>query len=495
MILSSCEVDGMISKYLSIDIGASSGRAVVVIKDKQTLRLDEAYRFKTKSYEKEGLHYWDFNDLFKEVVTGIEKAFFLHEEIKSIGIDTFGVDYGRLDQNGTLNSDPLCYRNKRFIESSTLFHESYSKEALYSLTGIQYLPFNTIYQLYDHVRHNQLNKQETILLLPNLIGYFLTGNKQTEVTNASTTALYDSRTNRFVETLFEVDKQKNSFASLVNPGVILGETLETFNFPKTPVINVCSHDTASAFVSTRILKNQALISSGTWSLVGTILAKPKRSKEALRCNFTNELGYLGQTRFLKNIMGMWLINESRSELMKSNEDLSFFDLEKKAISSEPFLAFIDPDDEIFLTKGSMIERMRTYLEKTNQNIPIKTEGMLRVIYESLAFKYRYTIEQLEKVLQRPMDEILIIGGGSQSKLLNQMTANFCKKRVITGAVEATVLGNAIVQMHYFKEIKTIKSGQTLIEKSFKGTVYEPTECEACEEAYERFLKLIEGDKS
>lgn len=493
MILSTRKgAQSMKSKYLSIDIGASSGRAIVIIVDKEKIQIDEVYRFLNETLFIDDKLYWNFNQLIAEVKKGILLSYEKYPDLKSIGIDTWGVDYGLIDFDGNLIGQPRCYRDDRNHQAKAQFHQVYDSKLLYRSTGIQQLPFNTIYQLFDDYSNKELfNQTKHILLLPNLIGYFLTGQIATELTNASTTSMLNANTKTWISEPSIIQAFTSKFPNLVKPATMLGTLNSIPGLPPVPVINICSHDTASAFVSTRLSEEQVLISSGTWSLIGTNLSKPNLSEASMDLNFTNELGMNHQTRFLKNVMGMWILNETKKSLELNQKSLSFFDIEKKAISSKPMTAFIDPDDAIFMGPGHMIDKIHKFLEETNQRIP-KTEGeLLRIIYESYAFKYRYTIDNMQKILKKPLTEIIIIGGGNQSKFLNQMTANYTKRKVITGAKEATVLGNGLVQMLYFKDIKTIKKGQTMIQKSFENHTYEANYCVDCDEGYERFLSIIE----
>lgn len=482
----------MKSKYLSIDIGASSGRAIVIIVDKDKIQIDEVYRFLNETLSIDDKLYWNFDQLISEVKKGISKSYEKHPDVKSIGIDTWGVDYGLIDRAGNLIGQPRCYRDDRNHRAKDNFHQDYDASTLYRLTGIQQLPFNTIYQLYDDYSNKVLfNQISHILLLPNLIGYALTGQMATELTNASTTSMLNANTKTWISDPTIVQDFTSKFPNLVKPATLLGTLNAIPGLPPLPVINICSHDTASAFVSTRLSEEQVLISSGTWSLIGTNLSKPNLSETSMDLNFTNELGMNNQTRFLKNVMGMWILNETKKLLELNHKPLSFFDIEKKAISSKPMTAFIDPDDAIFMGPGNMVDKIHKFLNETNQPIP-KTDGeLLRIIYESYAFKYRYTIDNMQKILKKPLTEIVIIGGGNQSKFLNQMTANYTHRKVITGAKEATVLGNGLVQMLYFKDIKTIKKGQTMIQKSFETHSYEVSYCVDCDEGYQRFLSIIE----
>jgi sugar (pentulose or hexulose) kinase len=334
------------------------------------------------------------------------------------------------------------------------------------------------------------NKAKWILLMPDLIAYHLTGEVSTEITNASTTSLYSHKKQDWLGLKEEFYKISHKFPTLVKPGTLKGHLKASFGLKQLPIISICSHDTASAYISVKQKDSQALINSGTWSLVGKIIKQPIIKQTVLEYGFTNETGMFHHVRFLKNIMGFWIINQIKADLEKHQETYSFFKLEKKAISAEPFQYFIDPDDNIFLEPGHMIDKVNMYFEKTNQKQTHDIGVILRCVYESLAFKYRLTIERLELITKYHIDDIMIIGGGNQSDLLNQFTANLTNRKIIIGPTEATVLGNALVQMYYFRDVKTIKSGQNLIENSFEQIVYEPDYCNEYEKAYERFKSII-----
>lgn len=484
------------SVYLTLDIGASSGRLFAVITDDSKIELDEISRFQNKIYKNgEGL-YWDFGHLFLEIVNALKKGIDKYPKAKSLGIDTWGVDYGFIDEKGKLIENPRCYRDSRSIHAKKKFELEFSKEDLYHQTGTQQLPFNTIYQLYDDYINQKdlIKKSKWMLLIPDLISYYLTGEISTEVTNASTTSLFDSKRTSWISLNHEFFDLTKRFSTLVKPATLKGYLKDEFKIGKLPVISVCSHDTASAFISVKNHYQQAIISSGTWSLIGKSIESPIIDEKALTYGFTNELGMFNHIRFLKNVMGLWIINQIKADLEKQQDSLSFFELEKKAISAEPFKYFIDPDDDIFLEPNHMINKVNQYFEKTEQHQTSDISIILRAVYESLAFKYRLTIEQLEKITDESIDHIIIIGGGNQSDLLNQFTANLTKRKIIIGPTEATVLGNALAQMYYFRDIKSLKSGQNMIENSYDQKIFEPDYCNDYEKAYKRFKKIIGNEE-
>ena len=482
----------MAETYLAIDLGASSGRTFVVKKEKNRITIDEIYRFQNKVTVKDDHIFWDFKSLMNDIIMGIKQSFSQYPEISSIGIDSWGVDYGFISDQGQLIENPFCYRDQRGENSSYVFHQTFSKENLYRLTGIQYLPFNTIYQLLDDISQPgfNLHQVKAVMLIPDVIGYLLTGQMTTELTNASTTSLLNTNTKTWIKEVSELTSLIEKFPPIAKPGTIKGYLKPDLGLSQIPVIHVCSHDTASAFASIHLEQHQVLISSGTWSLVGTLLKKPINSRISQHMNFTNEIGLNQHIRFLKNVMGLWILNQVKETLNQRGLHYNFFDMEKMAMTSEPFRYFIDPDDPMFIKPGDMIERIYQFFEKTEQDKPKNISSVYRAVYESLAFKYRYVIEQLEILIGHQLNEIVIVGGGNQSRLLNQFTANLTNRKVIIGPTEATVLGNALVQMYATKSIKSYKTGQKMIMQNFNGQSIEPMYCTAYDDAYKKFLKII-----
>ncbi len=356
------------------------------------------------------------------------------------------------------------------------------------------MSLNTIYQIYDDLKNNNtVNCANTILLLPNLIGYYLTGAKSSEITHASTTSLLNAKTKKWINEIDELNEIISKFPKLQQPATLLGYTKESLGVGRVPVINVCSHDTASAFTSVDVSSDTVIISSGTWSLIGTQLEKPILTEKAKQMNFTNELGFLNQTRFLKNTMGMWVINHIKKELDKKGKKYSFSNLEKKALLAKPFQRWIDLDHDIFQQPNNMLEKLEEYFKITNQEIVKDENTIIRMIYENMALKYRYVIESMESILNKKFSKIVIIGGGNQSKFLNRLIANITKKEVLIGPQEASVLGNGIVQMVYFNDLKDINEGKKMIKNTCEGEIYYPEDDLDYDKHYETFKKHIKKE--
>lgn len=483
--------------YLAIDIGASSGRHMIVTKQNDIF-LDEIYRFENNFYEKEGHFFWSHKRLFEEVKKGIKLAIKKYPTLKSIGIDTWGVDYTYINKDGKIIRDPISYRDTRGLTVKDELYKVIPKDKLYNQTGIQYINFNTIYQMYHDTLHfkEDIKQAHKMLMFPDLIGYYLTNEIALEYTNFSTTNMMDVKSSKAIKDIEKLGIAKKLLPNIVKPGNFLGY-LDIFEatelkHKKIKVFNVCSHDTASAFASVKKEKGVAILSAGTWSLLGTITDEPILNKKAKENNFTNEAGIQG-TRFLKNIMGMWIINQCKLKWESGGQRLTYKALEKKALLSKQYKCFIDPDAAIFNNKDNMPLNVQTYCRETNQEVPETIGEITRTVYESLAFKYRYVLERLEETLGYPIHKIIMIGGGTQSNMLNELTRKLTQREVEIGPIEATVLGNSIVQMLANQDIDSISEGQDLISKhhtKVNSKVFDSND----ELAYSRFLKLIDGER-
>jgi len=489
-----------IYKFLAFDFGASSGRAMLAKFDGEKITLEEKHRFSNDPVTVNGGMYWDVLRLFHEIKQGILKcANSGDRDIDCIGIDTWGVDYGLLDKNDELLGNPHHYRDTRtngLIEKAC---EVVSKEEIYQKTGIAFNWFNTIFQLYSEKLSGStaLKEAKTLLFMPDLFNFFLTGVKKTEYTIASTAQMFDSENFVWAEDLLKkLDIPTDIYADMIYPGEQVGvlkkELAEELGVGQIPVIAVASHDTGSAVASVPVTdtKDFIYISSGTWSLMGVELDKPIISQEALSCNFTNE-GCVNKTiRFLKNKMGLWLIQESRRQWEREGTLLSFDELEKQANEAKPFESLIDPDYEAFQTPGNMPEKIRDYCRMTNQPVPETKGEIIRCIAQSLAFRYRYTIENMEKVTGRKFSVINIVGGGIKDKMICRFTANATKRAVHAGPVEATSIGNVLVQAMASGAIKDLTEARKIVKNSFDITLYEPQDSEAWDEAYKKWCEIV-----
>lgn len=487
-------------KFLAFDFGASSGRAMLATFDGEKITLEEKHRFSNDPVNINGDLHWDVLRLFFEIKQGILKcANSGDRDIDCIGIDTWAVDYGLLDENDKLIGNPYHYRDTR---TEGMYDEAFklvSKEDIYKETGIAFNWFNTIFQLLAARINNDtaLKNAKTLLMMPDLFNFFLTGVKKTEYTNASTTQLYNSE--RYEWSYDLMDKMgipKDIFTDVIDAGTIVGtvkpELAEELGIAEVPVVAVASHDTGSAVVSVPVPNQDDFIyiSSGTWSLMGVELKAPNVSDKALEHNFTNEGGINRTIRFLKNIMGLWLIQESRRQWAREGEELSFDELERQANAAEPFASMIDPDYPAFQTPGNMPRRIREYCEKTGQKIPETKGEVIRCIAQSLAFRYRATVEGMEEVTGNKYNVVNIVGGGIKDKMICQFTANATKRTVSTGPVEATSIGNVIVQAMAMGAIKNLDEGRQVVKNSFDIKDYTPEDTEAWDAAYEQWKEII-----
>ncbi len=489
-------------KYLAIDLGASSGRGIVGSFDGEKLSLRENCRFANEPVKACDRLHWDILRIYHEIKNSIRQSVLDRDEVVSIGIDTWGVDYGLIDKHGRLMSNPVHYRDPRTAGIVDYIRKTsgISTEEIYAITGIQSMDFNTIYQLASERRSDpdMLGRAEKLLFIPDLLNYFLTGKMATEHTIASTGAVLDAEKRTMADDLLSaLGIPPSLFAPLTKPGNRLGgllpSVLEEVGGLRAEVINVASHDTASAVISVPKVDHGSdliYISSGTWSLMGTELASPLINSETCSLNFTNEGGAEDSVRFLKNIMGLWIIQEARRQWKREGKDFSFAMLESMAASSKPFACLINPDDKRFALPGNMPERIVEFCRESGQYVPGSVGEIVRCIYESLALKYRMTAERLILLTGIRPSGINIVGGGSKDGFLNQMTASACGMQVITGPTEATAIGNIAIQAIASGEIKNIREAREIVANSFAPEYFAPRDTGAWDEAYSRFVKLI-----
>lgn len=486
-------------RVLAFDFGASSGRAILGTFDGEKITLNEIHRFSNDPVKVGDTLYWDILRLFHEIKQGILKAKHLGG-FDSIGIDTWGVDFGLIGCDGALLENPVHYRDERnngMIEDAD---KIISKEELYSLTGIQFMQFNTLYQLLSLKlkRPHILERTKRLLFMPDLMSYMLTGEIFSEYSIATTSQLVDLKTGEWSYSLMDrFGFPKDIFAPIVKTGTEIGrlraDIAEELGVDRVKVIAVAGHDTQSAVTAVPSLqKDFAFISSGTWSLLGTESDKPFLTKEAMDFNITNEGGFEGSIAFLKNICGLWLIQESRRQWIREGEEHSYAELERFALDAEPFKCFIDPDAPDFLTMGDLPNRIREFCRRTNQYVPRTKGEIVRCIYESLSMKYKYTLSGIEKCTKKVYDKIHVVGGGVKDTFLCALTADSCNRTVCAGPIEATVLGNISVQLLADGSIESIEKAREIISRCEDIRVYEPKNPEAYDAAYDRFLSILNG---
>ena len=487
----------MTKRVLAFDFGASSGRAIIGCFDGDKITLEEVHRFSNDPVSVGGTVYWDVLRLFYEIKQGIIKAK-IAGGFDSIGIDTWGVDFGLIDSEGKLMENPVHYRDARTVGLVDEAFKTMPKEKLYGITGSQFMELNTLFQLISLKKYRpwMLERADKMLFMPDLFGYMLTGKMCAEYSIASTSQLLDLDKRTWSKEILDAFGIKESvFAPLVQPGTVLGElskeVCEECGVDPVPVISVCGHDTQSAITSVPCEDGDfAFLSSGTWSLFGTELDKPIVNETSMNINITNEGGFDGSTGFLKNIIGLWLIQESRRQWKREGKEYSYADLEKLALAAEPFKCFIDPDAPEFVPHGNIPERVREFCRKTGQYVPETVGEIMRCIYESLAMKYRLTFEKLRECTERDYPVIHVIGGGTKDGLLCQMTANSCDRTVKAGPIEATVMGNVAVQLMSDGSVKNIGQARKIVADSSELKTFEPKDTDKWAEAYEDFLKII-----
>lgn len=471
-------------RYLAIDIGASSGRHIIGTLENGKLKLEEVYRFDNVQIHQNGHDCWDIHNLWNGVIEGLKECRKKNLIPDTIGIDTWAVDYVLLNENDEVLGDAVAYRDQRTQGMKEVVNSFLPEDELYKKTGIQYQPFNTIYQLMALKQEHpeQLDEAKWFLMIPEYLNYRLTGIKQNEYTNATSTNMINAFTKTWDKEIIDALKYPDIFHHLKEPGTVLGplsrEIEELVGFSST-VMLPATHDTGSAFLAIPAKDEQAVyISSGTWSLLGVENEMPITSLESMRQNFTNEGGAWYRYRYLKNIMGLWMIQSIRRELngtayikgkQKANRKekiWSFPDLIEEAKKHESFTSIVDVNKDCFLSPESMIEEIKKECERTQQQVPEEIGELMQCVYNSLALCYKNAIENLEKITDKHFTSINIVGGGSQDDYLNMKTAQATQRIVYAGPVEGTAIGNLIVQMIASKEIQNLQEARNIIKMSF-----------------------------
>ena len=463
-------------KVLAFDFGASNGRAIVGDFDGKQLKMEVIHRFPNSPVEKDGGLYWDFEKLFGEVKEALTKC----GDVESIGVDTWGVDFGLLDKDGNLLRDPRNYRDDYSKPMVAVAQERVGKSELYKKTGIQTMNFNTLFQLLavNEKEPELMEKVDKFLFMPDLVNYMLTGEEAIEYTIASTSQMVNAMSRDWDFDIIEkAGLNKDIFLPIKKTGETVGELKPEFNHPGVKVIAVGSHDTASAVVSVPFENygSEAYISSGTWSLMGLELDEPVLNEVSEKFDVTNEGGVGGKIRYLKNIMGLWIIQQCRAQWKKEGDEVSFDEMSELAEIATRHIAYIDPDDELFTPPGDMPSRIVEYCKKTGQYVPQTKGEILRVAMESLVFKYRNTLEALEEIAGNRIDTIHIIGGGSQDELICRFAASASGRTITAGPVEATAIGNMMVQLMALGQVKSLEEIREVVKNSAVIKTYKPEE--------------------
>jgi rhamnulokinase len=484
--------------YLAIDLGAESGRAVLGnLGDSVKLQMKVLHRWPTGMIDVLGTLHWDILGIYREIVNGINAcATECGDNIDSIGIDTWGVDFGLFDEQGTLLGNPVAYRDQHRILAMDEFLTKMPRERLYELTASQINYINSIFQLYAFAREKspQLKITRDLLFIPDILNYFLTGNKATEFSFATTSQLYNLRTMAWENEIFtKLGISSNMMQQVVPHGTVVGKLTEGIcketGVKAIPVLTVGSHDTASAVAACPIPgDNAAYISSGTWSLMGIESREPIISSQAFKYNFTNEGGICDTFRVLKNLTGLWLLQECRREWLKTKE-YGYAELSNMGMKTASIGAVIDPNAAEFIKPESMPQAIADYCRAKGLPVPQSIGEFVRTIMESLALAYRYTLSQLEEISGRKLTQINIIGGGSQNQMLCQFAADANGLPVYAGPVEATAIGNLLVQAMALGKIGSHRELREIVKRSFPLTEYKPQHNGYWDEAYGRFLKI------
>lgn len=483
------------SRVLAFDLGASSGRAMLGRLEGGAISLEELHRFPNDPVQAGGRLYWDILRLLHEIKQGLLKAKAKGYRPESLGIDTWGVDFGLLGESGELLGNPYHYRDAGVNSAMERVLNEQSAEKVFDSTGIQLMSINTLYQLASIAGSSSplLRESKHFLMIPALLRFYLTGVMANEFTLATTTQAFNPRQGDWDDELLNaVGAPRSLFDEVVQPGTEVGrlssEICEELGVEPTPVIAVAEHDTGSAVAAVPAERpGFAYLSCGTWSLIGTEVEEPVITERSRQLNFTNEGGVYGTYRLLKNIMGLWILQESRREWERQGTDYSFPELVTLAGEAAPFACFLDVDDDLFLQPGDMPARIADYCRKSGQTPPTTPGAVVRAIMEGLAFKYRYALGQTEELAGKTFDGLHMVGGGIQNALLCQWTASAIGKPVWAGPIEGSAIGNMLVQWIARGQIRDIWEARSIVRKSFPIKRYEPEDRAEWAEAYGRYL--------
>ena len=489
--------------FIAADLGASSGRVVAGRLDQTRLHLDELHRFPNGPINVAGHLHWDCLALWQNIQDGLRIAATKHgSSVECIGVDTWGVDFGLLTSNGELVGNPYHYRDARTQGTMASVFETISREAIFEETGLQFMELNTLYQLWAMNRANSplLAAADSFLMMPDLFHWLMTGEKANEFTNATTTQFYNPRTRSWANRLLEqLNLSTNILGEIVPPGTVLGrirkDVSDATGIGRVQIVLPGTHDTASAVMAVPAESNPGeslnwcYISSGTWSLMGVETANPIINDRCRELNFTNEGGVGGTIRVLKNIAGLWLVQECRRIWKQEGKSWSWDQLVAAAEQATELRSVIDPDDSSFVAPQSMPEAIRVYCQRKGQEVPQDEGAMIRCILEGLALRYRAVLGWLEELLGHRIETIHIVGGGSKNRLLCQLAADACNRIVVAGPIEATAIGNITMQAVASKELGSIQDARALVRESFPLERYEPRRPLRWDEAFQRFQNL------
>ncbi|GIW81723.1 MAG: L-fuculose kinase [Gemmatales bacterium] len=488
----------MQKRILAFDLGAESGRAILGRFDGNTISLDIVHRFANGPVRTLDTLHWDVLRLYQEMIHGMRRCASEFGGADSIGIDTWGVDFALLGRHDHLLGNPRHYRDPHTETILETALERVDKWEIFRQTGIQFMRINTLFQLLAMQRDRSpiLEVAQSLLLIPDLFNFWFTGVKVNEFSDATTTQMLDPRSRNWAfDLLNRFGLPVEIFGSIVQPGTVIGPlrahlASETGLSP-VPVIAPATHDTGSAVAAVPAnARTWAYISSGTWSLMGVEIPQPIINEKTLAFNFTNEGGVGGTIRLLKNIMGLWLVQECRRIWEKQGQSYEYAQLARLAEEAPPFASIVNPDDESFLLPADMPAALAEFCRRTNQPVPQSPGEFVRCALESLALRYRWVLQRLEELTEHKIEAIHIVGGGSQNDLLCQLTADACNRPVFAGPVEATAIGNLLVQAMGLGLLQSLADAREVVRRSFALKTYEPRDSNRWDEHYERFCRLL-----
>ncbi len=483
--------------YIAVDLGASNGRIILGKFNQKEITFEELYRFSNDYVQVNDAYYWDILHLYSSIIEGL-KAYSkkYSDPIHGIGIDTWGVDFGLIDSQGRLAGNPRAYRDARGLRGMKAFHQKYGEKAAFNISGNANFEYNTLYQLYDMVQSKdpQLEAADKLLLLPDLIAYMLCGEASCEYTHASTTQMLDGRTwsKGLIDMLgIKPDLLPEVKLSGEKKSDLYPHIVESTGLSQTaPVYCVGSHDTASAVASVPAsTKNYAFLSSGTWSLMGIENDKLIINDVVFNHSFTNEGTITGGYRLLRNIMGLWIIQNCKRE-WDHKKPISWDEVVNNAKEAPAFQSFIDVDDHMFFDGSNMVGNVQQYCRNTGQKVPETIGEIARTVYESLAMCYREAFVGLEQLKGEQIDVLHIVGGGSKNDMLNQMTANAINRMVVAGPAEATAIGNLMVQIKASGGVKDLAEMRSVIRESCDVKTFSPTDVDAWADSFNRYKKIV-----
>jgi rhamnulokinase len=486
---------------LAFDLGAESGRAILGrIDGKDKLSLEVVHRFANRPVKALNALYWDVLNLYGEILTGLGRCSAIGGGIDAIGIDTWGVDFALIGRDGSLLGNPRHYRDPHTEGVMDQAFKKVSRAEIFQQTGLQFMRFNSLYQLLAMARARSplLDIADSFLMMPDVFNYLLTGVRVNEFSNATTTQLYDPTKQDWARPLMKAFALPDKiFGTIVQPGTVVGQlrssVVSDTGLRAIPVIAPATHDTGSAVAAVPARGDSwAFISSGTWSLMGAELPAPLINDKVQEYNFTNEGGVNGTSRFLKNVMGLWLVQECRRSWERAGKAYDYDALTRLAKAATPFASIVDPDDSSFMLPPDMPTAFGQVCERTGQTAPTEPGAVIRCALESLALRYRWVLERLEELLGRKLNTIHVVGGGSQNELLCQFTADACNRPVLAGPVEATAIGNVLLQAIGLGVLGSLTEARDLVRRSFELKTFTPNYPKSWDEPYARFLRLVAG---